>query len=150
GDRDSTSSGREDHLAVKIDQECRVIARVARARPDAPAPVVAECEEPRPGGIVNERLVEPETVAAVGRIPGVRARLAVAKAERVEPSRALEPREPGVLSGAENRRLLVDAGTARIGVADDDRRAPPPAAEEREGARAESALPPRHPIGDRP
>src|SRR4029453_13047585 len=48
GDRDSTSSGREDHLAVKIDQEGRVIARVARAGPDAPAPVVAAGEGARP------------------------------------------------------------------------------------------------------
>src|SRR5215475_5802301 len=69
GDRDSTSCGREDHLAVKIDQERRVIARMARARPDALAPFVADVQEPRPGGGVDERLVEPETVASVWRIP---------------------------------------------------------------------------------
>src|SRR6266581_7863402 len=84
------------HLAMKIDQQRGVIAGEARARPDAPAPVVPDVPQSWPRGVVDERLIEPKAVASVRGVPGVGARLAVAKAERVEPSRALQPRQPGV------------------------------------------------------
>src|SRR5262245_26148319 len=125
-----------------------MITRVARAGPDTPAPVVADVQESRLGGVVDERLVEPEAVAPIRRIPGVRARLAVPKAVRVEPARSLESRQPCVLSWTEHPGFLVDAGTARIGVAQDDRRAAAPAVEKRERCRVERVFPSGHAVGD--
>src|SRR5207245_822072 len=120
------------HLTLKIDQQRGVVAETTARAPHRPAPVVPDVPEPGPELIVHEGLIEPKSVAAVGRVPGVGARRPAKQAKRVEPSRLLEPRQPGVFSRPEHPRLLVEPRAAGVGVAEQHRGPAPPAAEQRE------------------
>src|SRR5688572_17644624 len=84
---------------VEVDEERGVVRQLVGggAAGAAAAPLVARVANTREHGAVDEGLVDPEAVPAIGRVPRVGALLAAEMPERVAPARPLDPVNPPAL-----------------------------------------------------
>jgi len=75
---------------------------------------------------MDERLIKPESVSTIGRVPGVSTGIAVQMAEPVPPARFFQRRDPPILTLAEARHFFVDSDATAVGVADEESRSATP------------------------
>lgn len=135
----------------EVEKEGGVVAESVPPRAVASsggAPDMLDAEQPALQVAIEERLIEPEAVATVGRVPSELASIAVEQAEGVGPAGGLHGLHPAILTAVEGGRLFVDTDATRVGVSDQQGWAGSPTRGDCEGALQERRFAPAGTIGD--